>query len=99
MKKPSVKRTNRDQRRDILLMRRLGYSYREISDFLNLSQRAVQYTCNRQQDTPQHKNAGRKSRKAKEAAAAAAAAAAATATPTPAPAADDESTEYEMSDE
>jgi transposase len=47
-------------------MRRLGYSYEYISKFLEISQRAVQYTCQKQQATPQHKNAGRPPRLSKE---------------------------------
>lgn len=39
------KRLDRDQRRDILLMRSLGYTYQRISDHLHISYRAVQYTC------------------------------------------------------
>jgi transposase len=56
---PKKKRLTRDQRRDILLMRRLGYSYKFIAEFIKVSQRAVQYTCNTQISTPQFKNAGR----------------------------------------
>jgi len=40
-------------------MRRLGYSYAHIASFLQISQRAVQYTCQKQRSTPQHSNAGR----------------------------------------
>ena len=47
-------------------MRRLGYSYEYIASFLNVSQRAVQYTCQKQQATPQHANAGRPARLSKE---------------------------------
>ena len=63
---PRRKRLSRDQRRDILLMRKLGYSYEYIADFLKVSQRAVQYTCQKQQSTPQHDNAGRPPRLSKE---------------------------------
>jgi hypothetical protein len=63
---PKRKRLTRDQRRDILLMRRLGHSYEFIAKFIGVSQRAVQYTCNTQRSTPQHKNAGRPSRSSKE---------------------------------
>ena len=63
---PPRKRLTRDQRRDILLMRRLGYSYAYIANFLEVSQRAVQYTCQRQKSTPQHSNAGRPPRLTKE---------------------------------
>jgi transposase len=63
---PPKKRLSRDQRRDILLMRRLGYSYEYIAKFLDVSQRAVQYTCQCQKSTPQHKNAGRPPRLSKE---------------------------------
>ena len=47
-------------------MRRLGYSYAYIASFLKVSQRAVQYTCQKQQSTPQHANAGRPPRLTKE---------------------------------
>ena len=63
---PRRKRLTRDQRRDILLMRRLGHTYEHISTFLNVSQRAVQYTCEKQQATPQHAKAGRPPRLNKE---------------------------------
>lgn len=63
---PPRQRLTRDQRRDILLMRRLGYTYAYIASFLSISQRAVQYTCNQQQATPQHQRAGRKPKLTKE---------------------------------
>lgn len=63
---PTRKRLTRDQRRDVLLMRRLGYTYQYIASFLHISQRAVQYTCQKQQVTPQHGNAGRPPRLNKE---------------------------------
>ncbi|OAL38310.1 hypothetical protein AYO20_02369 [Fonsecaea nubica] len=63
---PPRKRLTRDQRREILLMRRLGYSYEFIASFLKVSQRAVQYTCQKQRATPQHSNAGRPPRLTKE---------------------------------
>jgi transposase len=63
---PPRKRLTRDQRRDILLMRRLGYSYEYIASFLKVSQRAVQYTCQKQQATPQHYRTGRPPRLSKE---------------------------------
>ena len=56
---PVRARLTRDQRRDILLMRRLGKTYQEIATFLGVSQRAVQYTCEKQTATPQHHKAGR----------------------------------------
>jgi transposase len=56
---PTRKRLSRDQRRDVLLMRSLGYSYEYIATFLKISQRAVQYTCQKGTATPQHKQAGR----------------------------------------
>jgi transposase len=46
------KRLTRDQRRDVLLMRGLGHTYQKIAEHLHISQRAVQYTCNIQCDTP-----------------------------------------------
>ena len=63
---PKVRRLSRDQRRDILLMRRLGHSYEKISTFLGVSQRAVQYTCQKQRASPEHKNSGRTSKLSKE---------------------------------
>ncbi|KAL2014731.1 hypothetical protein VTN00DRAFT_2256 [Thermoascus crustaceus] len=53
--------TTRDQRRDILLMRRLGYSYEQISQHLGVTIRKVQYTCQSQSDTPK-KPSGRRSK-------------------------------------
>jgi transposase len=53
------KRLDRDQRRDILLLRRRGDSYEQITQFLGVSYHAVQYTCTSQKATPQHKKAGR----------------------------------------
>jgi transposase len=47
-------------------MRRLGYTYEKIADFLKISQRAVQYTVEKKKATPQHKNAGRPPRLSKE---------------------------------
>lgn len=63
---PKSRRLSRDQRRDILLMRRLGHSYEKISNFLGVSQRAVQYTCQKQRASPEHKNSGRTSKLSKE---------------------------------
>lgn len=54
------KRLTRDQRRDILLMRRLGHKYEDIAKFLGVTQAAVQYTVNRGRASPEHHNAGRK---------------------------------------
>ena len=56
---PPLRRLTRDQRRDILLLRRRGETYEEIAQFLGVTVRAVQYTCNRQKATPQHHKAGR----------------------------------------
>lgn len=56
---PRRTRLNRDQRRDIQLLRRRGDSYEDIAQFLEVSIRAVQYTCNNKKATPQHKKAGR----------------------------------------
>ncbi|KAJ9292418.1 hypothetical protein DTO271G3_8799 [Paecilomyces variotii] len=44
-KREVAPRLNRDQRRDIQLMRRLGYTYEQISRELGITQRQVQYTC------------------------------------------------------
>jgi len=56
------KRLSRDQRRDILLMRRLGHKYEDIAKFLGVTQAAVQYTVNRGRASPEHRKAGRKKR-------------------------------------
>lgn len=56
---PPRKRLERDQRRDVLLMRKLGHTYTYIASYLHISERAVQYTCQKEQATPQHKKAGR----------------------------------------
>ena len=56
---PVRKRLTRDQRRDILLMRSLGFTYAKISSHLKVTERAVQYTCEKGEATPQHHNAGR----------------------------------------
>lgn len=53
-------RLSRDQRRDILLMRRLGHKYEDIARFLDVTQAAVQYTVNTGRASPEHYNAGRK---------------------------------------
>lgn len=47
-------------------MRQLGYTYQYIAEFLKISQRAVQYTCQSEQATPQHRNAGRRPRLSKK---------------------------------
>ena len=60
------KRLTRDQRRDILLMRSLNHTYSEIATFLHVTERAVQYTCNTNQDTPQTKGRGRHPKLTKE---------------------------------
>lgn len=59
---PRRKRLDRDQRHDILLLRRRGDSYAEIAQFLGITERAVQYTCNTKYATPQHKRTGRPSK-------------------------------------
>ena len=56
---PRRKRLTRDQRVEILLMRRLKYKYSEIAKFLEVSERSVEYTCTAQKATPQHHKAGR----------------------------------------
>ncbi|KZF23004.1 hypothetical protein L228DRAFT_238892 [Xylona heveae TC161] len=64
--KPPLKRLTRDQRRDILLLRKLGHTYEYIATFLKVSPRAVQYTCQKQDATPQHSRAGRRPKLTKE---------------------------------
>ncbi|OAX79384.1 hypothetical protein ACJ72_06297, partial [Emergomyces africanus] len=39
------RRLNREERKDILILRRLGYTYQAIAEHLHVSHRAVQYTC------------------------------------------------------
>jgi hypothetical protein len=56
--KPKIKRLTRDQRRDILLMRDLGFTYEKIAEQLaqryqtKVTLRSIQYTCNTQKATP-----------------------------------------------
>ncbi|RMD45024.1 hypothetical protein DV735_g37, partial [Chaetothyriales sp. CBS 134920] len=64
--KPALRRLNRDQRRDILLMRSLGYTYEKIAAHLNVTCRAVQYTCIKKDPTPQHRRAGRRRKTAEK---------------------------------
>lgn len=59
-RRKSSRRLTRDQRRDILLMRRLGHKYEDIAKFLGVSQSAVQYTVNTGRASPEHHKAGRK---------------------------------------
>lgn len=54
------RRLTRDERRDILLMRRLGYSYDVIARFLGTTISAVAYTCRQGTPDTKHHNAGRK---------------------------------------
>ena len=56
---PVRKRLTRDQRRDILLMRELGYKYEQIAAHLKITHRAVQYTCQKQEATPKYNRCGR----------------------------------------
>ena len=57
---PPRKRLTRDQRRDILCLRRHAeWTYEKIACKLKISQRAVQYTCQKAEATPQHCKAGR----------------------------------------
>lgn len=56
---PPRRRLTRDQRRDVLLMRSLGFSYTKIADHLQISKAAVRYTVQKGQATPEHRNAGR----------------------------------------
>jgi hypothetical protein len=56
---PKRRRLNRDTRRDILLLRKRGDTYAEIARFLDVTERAVQYTCTTKNATPKHQKAGR----------------------------------------
>lgn len=55
-------RLSRDQRRDILLMRRLGYQFESIAKFLGTTISACHYTCRKGTPEVGHKNAGRRVR-------------------------------------
>src|SRR4051812_10082312 len=52
---PHPERLIRDQRRDILLMRSLGFTYKQIASRLDVTERAVAYSCKKMKATPQHK--------------------------------------------
>lgn len=55
-----ARRLTRDQRRDILLMRRLGYQYEAIAKFLGTTISAVSYTVTKGTAETGHHNAGRR---------------------------------------
>lgn len=57
------RRLTRDERRDILLMRRLGYSYDVIARFLGTTISAVSYTCRQGTADTKHHMAGRRANK------------------------------------
>ena len=57
---PKRKRLTRDQRRDILLLRKLNKTYSEIASILSVTEFAVQYTCNLQKATPKKTGRGPK---------------------------------------
>lgn len=57
------RRLTRDERRDILLMRRLGYSYDVIAKFLGTTISAVSYTCRQGTADTKHHMAGRRANK------------------------------------
>ncbi len=59
---PERTRLNRDNQRDILLLRRRGDTYAQIAQFLGFPECAVQYTCNIQKAIPKHRKAGRPSK-------------------------------------
>lgn len=50
----------RDQRRDVLLMRRLGYRFESIAKFLGTTISSYHYTCCRGTPETQHQNGGRR---------------------------------------
>jgi transposase len=56
---PTRKRLSRDERIRILTLRDIGWKYKDIAKQLGHSERAVQYTCEKHQATPQHRKAGR----------------------------------------
>lgn len=51
---------SRDERRDILLMRKLGYKLEQIARYIGATVSAVNYTVRLGDPEPKHKNAGRK---------------------------------------
>lgn len=54
------RRLTRDERRDILLMRKLNYTFEQIANFLGTTLSAVSYTCRQNSADVKHTNAGRK---------------------------------------
>lgn len=52
---PRRRQLTRDQRRDILLLRRLGYKHFQIAEQLGLTTGSVQYTCNTRRASPQRR--------------------------------------------
>lgn len=58
--KPYRRRMSRDERRDILLMRKLGYKLEQIARYIGATVSAVNYTVRLGDPEPKHKNAGRK---------------------------------------
>lgn len=54
------RRLTRDERRDILLMRKLQFKYEDIAEFLGTTLSAVSYTIKQNTAEPGHKNSGRK---------------------------------------
>ena len=55
---PPRKRLTRDQRRDVQLLRSIGWTYDAIATHLDVTKRAVRYAA-KTQPTPQHNKAGR----------------------------------------
>lgn len=53
-------RMTRDQRRDVLLMRRLGYQFESIARFIGTTISSCHYTCRRGTPETNHKNGGRR---------------------------------------
>ena len=58
---PKRKILTRDQRRDVLLMRSLGYKMEDIAVRLGVIFGAVRYTCDAETATPQTSRRGRHS--------------------------------------
>jgi hypothetical protein len=56
---PTRKRLSRDERIRILTLRDIRRKYKDIAKQLGHTERAVQYTCEKHQSTPQHRKAGR----------------------------------------
>ena len=55
---PPQKRLTRDQRRDVQLLRSIGWTYDAIATYLDITKNAIRYAI-KTRPTPQHNKAGR----------------------------------------